>query len=1070
MLNAKTRGRQPRPGMGHSPRWRLTLSLLAGLSSPAALAYNEQGRLHDASSWHSAEFKRVWSLEAIGADFAYARGLSGTGILLGVADSGVDTRHPEFAAKKVHSVRFADTGCERERLATSTDNGCFHSDGDRASVNIVEPDKHYLETIEALTAKGVLPASFLPEYLETLGATYENHGTHVAGTVLANRNGTGTHGVAYGAGLSTVRISSHSHDVPTLVKLDIPRMVEPAYQQAAAGLYAQLRNQNVRVINHSWGLDDDLKTVNDLDNALEDQRSGVGARLAQGSFDTGILQVFAAGNVPGKDMNPSPEAAPFADTLASLPRALPALEPYWLSVVNLDNNLTLSSSSARCGYSMNWCLAAPGNNIDSTTLSGEIDYDLLYNAKGEMDGVKVTSDRPVFGYAIESGTSMAAPHVTGALGLLMERFPYLDNPQIRDVLLTTARDLGAPGVDEVYGWGLVDLKKAIDGPGELRIDTHVVMDRRAGGATVWQGGAWDDWRNDISGPGRLEKSADGWLRLSGNNSFGGATVNGGILELNGINHLSREVTVEGGLLRLNGTLQGSTLDINSGVAHITGQQIGAGTWVGAKGWLSGDGQLANTYVHGTVVPGSEHRPMTINGEYQQHPEATLIARIGQAPGLSALHVTGEATLGGGTLRLMPKANVYPLGKRFQILQTDGVLTGEFSALDHRQFSPFLAFAPLHDSHGVWVDVQRGLPLASAARTPNQRATAQAADNLDMSRPLAQRLTSLFPQEAPRALDQLSGELHASTQSVLLENSRLIRDAALSRARGELDNPALQVDGSRQSVWVQALHQSGRRDADGNASQVNHNSTGVLIGADHVFEQGTRVGMLLASSRGQIKSAGAGKAEVDTQQVGLHIGHTWNAFSLYGGLAYARNPIKTKRRVNIKDLDEGLSSDYLSHTRQLFVEANYALRHGAWDVQPYVQLARIRTTSDGFSEQGGLSALKGQSASNTINLATSGVRVQWDLSQTSFGPSWLSLTGGVGYTRASGDLRPTTDVAWQDASHQRITGAALDKQALQLDLGAVARLSRDSAMSLSISDQRGERSQEQSVTAQYRFTF
>ena len=136
----------------------------------------------------------------------------------------------------------------------------------------------------------------------------------------------------------------------------------------------------------------------------------------------------------------------------------------------------------------------------------------------------------------------------------------------------------------------------------------------------------------------------------------------------------------------------------------------------------------------------------------------------------------------------------------------------------------------------------------------------------------------------------------------------------------------------------------------------------------------------------------------------------------------------------------------------------------------MQLASVRTTHDSFSERGGHSALKGQGASNTVNLVTSGVRAQWDLSKTSFGPSWLSLTGGVGYTHASGDLRPTADLALDGASRQRITGAALDKQALQLDLGAVARLSRDSALSLSLNHQHGEHTQEHSVNAQYRFTF
>lgn len=43
----------------------------------------------------------------------------------------------------------------------------------------------------------------------------------------------------------------------------------------------------------------------------------------------------------------------------------------------------------------------------------------------------------------------------------MERFPYLDNAQVRDVLLTTARDLGVAGVDPIYGRGMVDLRRAI---------------------------------------------------------------------------------------------------------------------------------------------------------------------------------------------------------------------------------------------------------------------------------------------------------------------------------------------------------------------------------------------------------------------------------------------------------------------------------------------------------------------------------------------------------------------------------------------------------------------------------
>jgi subtilase-type serine protease len=80
---------------------------------------------------------------------------------------------------------------------------------------------------------------------------------------------------------------------------------------------------------------------------------------------------------------------------------------------------------------------------------------------------------------------------------------------------------------------MVDLRKAIEGYGSLRVDTNVVMNQKAGGLKVWEGDAWDDWTNDIGGPGKLTKSGIGWLRLSGDNSFNGAVLRDGTLELNG---------------------------------------------------------------------------------------------------------------------------------------------------------------------------------------------------------------------------------------------------------------------------------------------------------------------------------------------------------------------------------------------------------------------------------------------------------------------------------------------------------------------------------------------------------
>ncbi|MDN9002351.1 hypothetical protein Q0P64_13820, partial [Staphylococcus aureus] len=75
--------------------------------------------------------------------------------------------------------------------------------------------------------------------------------------------------------------------------------------------------------------------------------------LADAAIKYGMLQVWAAGNSPS--VNGSPQTAPIPGLHASLPRALAEREPYWLSVVHLNKDLTLSDISYRCGFSKAWC-------------------------------------------------------------------------------------------------------------------------------------------------------------------------------------------------------------------------------------------------------------------------------------------------------------------------------------------------------------------------------------------------------------------------------------------------------------------------------------------------------------------------------------------------------------------------------------------------------------------------------------------------------------------------------------------------------------------------------------------
>ena len=60
-----------------------------------------------------------------------------------------------------------------------------------------------------------------------------------------------------------------------------------------------------------------------------------------------------------------------------------------------------------------------------------------------------------------SGTSSAAPVVAGLAADILSKWPQLSGQQAGDVILKTAKDIGAPGPDEVFGMGLVDFKAAL---------------------------------------------------------------------------------------------------------------------------------------------------------------------------------------------------------------------------------------------------------------------------------------------------------------------------------------------------------------------------------------------------------------------------------------------------------------------------------------------------------------------------------------------------------------------------------------------------------------------------------
>ncbi|GKZ00791.1 hypothetical protein MPSEU_001030800 [Mayamaea pseudoterrestris] len=76
-------------------------------------------------------------------------------------------------------------------------------------------------------------------------------------------------------------------------------------------------------------------------------------------------------------------------------------------------------------------------------------------------GTSVTFETNNFGFGIKDGTSMATPAVTGAIGVIWRECRSCTNQQVEKCLKQTAQDLGPYGVDNAYGYGLVQLEPAL---------------------------------------------------------------------------------------------------------------------------------------------------------------------------------------------------------------------------------------------------------------------------------------------------------------------------------------------------------------------------------------------------------------------------------------------------------------------------------------------------------------------------------------------------------------------------------------------------------------------------------
>ena len=431
-------------------------------------------------------------LEQVGAHHAYAKGLTGRGVRIGIEDSIVDyTQSAEFGSRV--RLRNAD-GAELSYLHPFGDEPfsdvwrCRASGTCRIRRGDSQGDEEaHNDWVRQIVREDGWPkrddsAFFLDEHYPRDGTASEwyrwreiptpygregSHGTNVASVAAGTRLG-----VAPGATIIPVATNltddqSAENDADALLLREIAALPPASRRQLDEEIAAIVRTRYERfdIINRSFGVPNtDLVALLNNARTIDDQIAWYRANLpktlraewqADRSDADKTIVVYAAGN----DYRPGNEGARLPTLGALLPFGYAELRGHTLAVAATDpRTRRIAGYSNRCGpLPPDWNAARHGRH-----------YCLV--APGTVRGLAPDPSRPGRGTAGEelTGTSFAAPIVSGALALLKEHFRGTrGNTQIVRRMIDTADRSGIYADAETYGAGHLDLAAALSPVGPL---------------------------------------------------------------------------------------------------------------------------------------------------------------------------------------------------------------------------------------------------------------------------------------------------------------------------------------------------------------------------------------------------------------------------------------------------------------------------------------------------------------------------------------------------------------------------------------------------------------------------
>ncbi|KZK95848.1 Extracellular serine protease precursor [Pseudovibrio sp. W74] len=551
---------------------------------------------------------------------------------------------------------------------------------------------------------------------------------------------------------------------------------------------------------------------------------------------------------------------------------------------------------------------------------------------------------------------------------------------------------------------------------------------------------------DISGTGSVNQLA-GTTILTGTNTYTGDTiVSGGELVVNGT---IGDVTVNGGTLGGSGTV--GAVAFQSGAVVAPGNSVGT---LNATSLVFNSGSTFDVELNdGGNVAG-------INNDL--------------------LAASGTVTINGGTVHVKPEngtddGSTYTTNTVYTIMSAVGGVSGTFDSPAPTDDFAFLDFVLSYDANNVYLSSQLvSSSFCMPGMSANQCAAGEGAFSLGIG-DLFNSVLNLSNADAAGALDQLSGEAHASIKTALIEDSRFAREAALNRVRAAMDSVA--ADGQEQvekrvgeslTFWGQGFGSWGRWSGNSNAARLDRSIGGFLLGGDVQIGESSRFGFFGGYDNSSFEVNGrTSSATADTLHLGAYGGTEFGPLGVRAGGSYAWHDIDTTRSVAFTGFTENLSGSYTAHTAQIFGEAGYRFDFAATSLEPFASISYVQLSSDGYSETGGSAALKADRQTMDSTFTSIGLRAE---TRANLGQFTAKLSAQAAWQHAFGDVTPVVNHAFAGGDDFSVASIPIARDALLLNLGASVDLGHSTTLGLAYDGQFGSSFTDQGLKANIALKF